>query len=61
MYTYLQRNLPRVMTHRTQVEEKKWPVTSTVQPYEGEPRCVERRFRRRLTKTVSCLRCLGQD
>ena len=37
-------------------------VVSTVQPYEGEPRCIKRgRFRRRLTKTVSRLRCLGQD
>ena len=37
-------------------------VVSTVQPYEGEPRCIKRgRFRRRLSKTVSHLRCLGQD
>ena len=36
-------------------------VASTVQPYEGEPRCIKRRFRRRLTKTVSRLQCLGQD
>ena len=36
-------------------------VESTIQPYEGEPRSIKRRFRRILTKTVSHLRCLGQD
>ena len=36
-------------------------VASAVQPYVGEPRASNEKFRRRLTKTVSRLRCLGQD
>ena len=38
-------------------------VSSTVQPYEGEPPASEGRFRKTLIRTVSRLRtqCSGQD
>ena len=60
MYIYLQQALPRVVIHLTQAVEKKWKLRVRFSPTKVN-RVHERRSRRRLTKKVSRLRCLGQD
>ena len=61
MSTYFQQALPRIVIHRTQVEEKR---NGSCQ-YGSAPRrraaCIKRRFRPGVTKTVSHPRCSGQD
>ena len=44
MSTYFQQAVPRIVIHRTQVEQRKMEVASTVQPHEGEPRASNEDF-----------------
>ena len=61
MSTYFQQAVPRIVIHRTQVEQRK---NGSCQ-YGSAPRrraaCIKRRFRPGVTKTVSHRRCSGQD
>ena len=52
--------LPRVVIKVVQVVEKKWSCEYG-SALRRRTACIKRRFQRGLTKTVSRLRCLGQD
>ena len=60
MYTQLRQALPRVVTHRSQVVKKKWDFCEYGSALRRRKACIKQRFRLRLKKTVSGLRCPSQ-